>query len=457
MRLIDAVLQRPPDGPVWCADGRDVLAGQVAASIRKTAWDFCKNRSAAIECHDNRNLALALLALDGVVERLLLLPGHLSEEDAVAFARLAQCDVIFTDDRETTADSLFQPLPIKWSAFEAYDAVFEDHSEAPDRNRLTRWIIPTSGTTGTPKLVSHTLQTLTRTVKGDSTLGRELRWGLLFDLTRFAGLQVFLQALRGGSTLVIPHDTSDLAATIDELIEARCNALSATPSMWRKLLMSGPLEKLPLRIISLGGEICDQGILTALRKRFPSARITHIYASTEAGVGFSVTDGLAGFPAAYLQSPPPGIELRLSNEGALSVRPALVQQEYLGRDESISGSDGWIDTGDLVEIQGERCIFLGRANGAINVGGRKVQPHEIETVILGVEGVAFVGVSGRKNPILGNLVEAHVVPLPGTDTDQLKRAIKDACLTQLEDFKRPAVIRFTDQINLTAAGKVART
>ena len=80
------------------------------------------------------------------------------------------------------------------------------------------------------------------------------------------------------------------------------NAMSATPTLWRKILMSDASRSLALRSITLGGEIADQQVLSTLASTYPSARIRHIYASTEAGTGFSVTDGKAGFPVSFLEN-----------------------------------------------------------------------------------------------------------------------------------------------------------
>ncbi len=96
-------------------------------------------------------------------------------------------------------------------------------------------MLPTSGTTGEPKLVAHTLASLTRTAKHDLVRGQEYRWGSLYNLTGFAGLQVFLQSWCGGSCLILGRESSSLAERVADLIEGGCTALSATPTMWRKL------------------------------------------------------------------------------------------------------------------------------------------------------------------------------------------------------------------------------
>ena len=320
----------------------------------------------------------------------------------------------------------------------------------------TRWIIPTSGTTGQPKLVSHILASLCRTVKARSDGTASLIWGLLYEPTRFAGLQVLLQALGGGGRVIVPT-RADLVADVDLLARLGCTALSATPSFWRKLAYGGLLDRLSLRAVTLGGEAADQRIIDLLASRFPHAAIRHIYASTEAGVGFSVSDRMAGFPATLLDRPPAGVELRVRQaDGMLFLKPTCKDQEFVGRSEPLVGSDGWIETGDLVEQRGDRFHFLGRANGCINVGGQKVHPLSVEEVILGVPGVQAARVFGRRNSILGALVAAEVVVERGRDTNSVQAEILRACKASLARFQVPAVVSFVDQFQLSAAGKLQR-
>ena len=326
-----------------------------------------------------------------------------------------------------------------------------------EREEPTRWIIPTSGTTGQPKLVSHTLASLCRTVRPRADASSPLVWGLLYEPTRFAGLQVLLQALGGGGGVIVPWTMQDLTSAVELLARLGCNALSATPSFWRKLAFGGLLERLCLRTVTLGGEAADQLILDLLACRFPGATIRHIYASTEAGVGFSVTDRKAGFPATFLEDPPAGVDLRVrDSDGMLLLKPARVEQEFVGQRESLLGTDGWVETGDLVEKRGDRFHFLGRANGCINVGGQKVHPLSVEEVILGVPGVQAARVFGRRNPILGALVAAEVVAERGRDVGALREEIVRACKSSLARFEVPAVVSFVEQFQLSPAGKLQR-
>ena len=113
---------------------------------------------------------------------------------------------------------------------------------------------------------------------------------MLYDYTRFAGLQVLLQSIISGSVLIEPIFEYSLEKKIKNFIDHNCTHLSATPTLWRKILMTPDSDQINLLQATLGGEIADDKILSAVSKHFPNARIAHIFASTEAGVGFSVID-----------------------------------------------------------------------------------------------------------------------------------------------------------------------
>lgn len=439
---------------VWTNGVRDWPAGEVRAGLSAAEGHVSthlRGRTLALAIRSHPQLARLLALLDGRAAALLLVPADWPETAWIGHFRTAGVEAVVTDGpapaglavESLPANTLFDSLPSP-----------PDPADAPPVN--TRLVISTSGTTGAPKLVSHSWATLTRTVKtGPDAVCR--RWGLLYELTRFAGLQVFLQALASRATLIFTEHLADWEAKLALLAAQGCDALSATPTLWRKILMNPVGRRLPLRQITLGGEIADDLVLGALARTFPGARITHIYASTEAGVGFSVKDGRAGFPAAYLTEPPGGVELRVDGEGRLWLRPAVRGQFFIGA-PALEGADGWIDSGDLVERRGDRYYFLGRANGAINVGGDKVFPEEVERVILELPDIALARVSGRRNPIVGALVEAMVVPgIPGWDAAEIGRRVRAHCASRLPRFKVPAVIQVVSALATEGTGKLART
>ena len=133
---------------------------------------------------------------------------------------------------------------------------------APDTNcpKGTRWILTTTGTTGLPKRVEHSLRSLTSTTKHNTSHAVQLRWALLYNPARFAGLQVILQALIGGGVLIATH-LHDLSASLEFFVRHSANAFSCTPSLWRKVLMSPVADTIKPQQITLGGEIADQSIL----------------------------------------------------------------------------------------------------------------------------------------------------------------------------------------------------
>lgn len=324
-------------------------------------------------------------------------------------------------------------------------------NDKPDQE--TTWLLATSGTTGTPKLIQHSLRTLSRRIQKNQQKGQQLIWGLAYEPCRFAGLQVILQAILGGSVLVLAEE-STFDHQINAFLNAGINALSATPSMWRKMLMDGRIHSLALQQITLGGETADQAVLDALQATYPKARIIHIYASTEAGAGFAVKDGKAGFPAAWLNNQSSGVELKLNNENHLLIKPEILPKGLAIQDRLTK--DGYLDTEDLVNMQDDRVLFLGRASGAINVGGNKVNPEQIEAFLREVPGVADVKVYGKPSSMLGQLVAADIQTEPSLDYKKLREDLMKHCQQHLASWQRPMLINFVDCINITATGKKER-
>ena len=213
---------------------------------------------------------------------------------------------------------------------------------------------------------------------------------------------------------------------------------------------------LPLRQITLGGEAVDQSILDALRETFPGARIIAIYASTEAGALFSVKDGRTGFPASWLQEGVEGCRLRIS-DSVLQVQSPRAMRGYLG-DATKRGvtDDGWLITGDVVEVMGDRVLFRGRVDNVLNVGGGKVMPEQVETALLDVPVVREARVYGIKNPIAGDVLAADVVLAQAVTEAEARKAIYSALSARLEPYKVPRIYRFVEKISVNAAGKKVR-
>jgi acyl-CoA synthetase (AMP-forming)/AMP-acid ligase II len=141
----------------------------------------------------------------------------------------------------------------------------------------------------------------------------------------------------------------------------------------------------------------------------------------------------------------------------LHVRSPRTASRYVGSSDALI-DDGWINSGDMVELRGERYYFAGRVGGIINVGGLKINPEEVEAVINRHPGVRASRVSGRKNPFTGAVVVADVVLTdPANDNASFKEAIMEACRRTLPAHKVPAMLRFVAALELTAGGKLSRS
>jgi acyl-coenzyme A synthetase/AMP-(fatty) acid ligase len=224
--------------------------------------------------------------------------------------------------------------------------------------------------------------------------------------------------------------------------------------------MSGSAAGFVPRYVRLSGEIADQAVLDGLAKAFPQASIGHAYASTEAGVGFAVNDGLEGFAAEMIGWNRDGVEIKIE-DGSLRIRSKRAAHAYVGRNASaLTDKDGFVDTGDMVELRGDRYHFVGRRGGIINIGGLKVHPEEIEAVINRHGHVRMSRARSRRSPITGSIVVADVVLADGCDksrSDDIRNEIVADCRASLASHKVPAVIRFVEALDVTPAGKLARS
>jgi acyl-coenzyme A synthetase/AMP-(fatty) acid ligase len=404
-------------------------------------------RSVLIHVKDPLFAALALIELDGLVRRLVIAPPDLPDAALPNVVAEAGIEAVVFDE---------QPPCETWDLRRAritlpVGALWEIRPEPLP----TEWVMFTSGTSGPPKMVIHTLDGLAGAIQPADAGVPPPVWGTFYDIRRYGGLQMLLRALMGEGSLVLTSPDEPMTNFLVRLSEARVTHLTGTPSHWRRALMTPETRGLAPRYVRLSGEIADQAVLSALEARFGVTPV-HAYASTEAGVGFEVTDGLAGFPASFVGGPG-RVETRVE-DGVLKLRSPRASLGYVNRaDPPLKDAEGFVDTGDLVELMGERYVFVGRRGGVINVGGLKAHPEEIEAVINRHPAVHVSRVRARKNPIMGAVVAADVV-LKDRDADpaRIKAEILAQCLGALPAFKAPASIEFVDELAVTAGGKLER-
>jgi len=327
----------------------------------------------------------------------------------------------------------------------------------------TVWHLATSGTTGTPKWIAHTSASLCRAIK-QGQQHQQTRWALCYQPFRYAGLQVLLQSLLNGATLV-DCTTADTAKKVDIIRREKVNAISATPTLWRQFLLSGAFSDssppFTIEKITLGGEITDAPLLALLASQFPNAKIMHVYASTEAGVGFAVTDSQPGFPKQWLTTGVNGNSLKVDSENVLWIKANAAQGTELTKINNTIvevDSQGYVNTNDVVMIKDKRVYFKGRANGAINVGGQKVHPEYVEQVLLQSPLVSQARVYAKQSSIMGQLVVADVVLSASKDIEtKPTMALLLHCKKHLARLEIPTKINVTDSIAINASGKIGRT
>jgi acyl-CoA synthetase (AMP-forming)/AMP-acid ligase II len=294
--------------------------------------------------------------------------------------------------------------------------------------------IATSGSTGRPKRIAHTLASLTTV----STEQPPRVWLCPYSPGTYAWWQLVTLSLSqpGQDLVMVDEDGWDVA------VEHGVTAISGTPTFWRQALFrsADTLRRLDLEQITLGGEPVDQAILDRLTDAFPKARISWIYASSEVGAAITVHDARAGFPVQWLDKQLPGRPTLGVEDGEL-----IVSSPHRGADVPVRTR-----TGDRVTIVDGRVQIVGRAGAdEINVGGTKVSASSVREVLQSHPAVQWARVTGRRAPIVGQVVAAEVVADGSIDGPELLRWAR---LT-LPESAVPRHLRMLDEIPIKETGK----
>jgi acyl-CoA synthetase (AMP-forming)/AMP-acid ligase II len=464
MTILQTALTSLADAMRACAEMRDRF---VEDADQRVAWsdllagsalygrgDELRGKSVLLATKDQLTTIASLVELDGIARRVVLCPPDLPLEHFPYVIETAEVDGIVSDRAPKqfgkARSVVFMPC--------SRSLVLRPLNEEPRCE--TEWVLLTSGTTGLPKLVAHTFASLTSAIQPSSTQGTGTVWSTFYDIRRYGGLQILLRAALTGTPLVLSGAEEPTADFLARAGSSGVTHISGTPSHWRRALMSPSAHLLKATYIRLSGEAVDQAILDHLRSAYPQARLVHAFASTEAGVGFEVKDGNAGFPEEVLTGTP-NVEMKVE-DSTLRIRSAGCARCYLGDGvPSFKDETGFVSTSDVVELHNGRYYFAGRRDGVINVGGLKVHPEQVEAVISRHSDVHMCLVRAKKSPVTGALVLAEVVlnaGLPSVDRDAaaIKESILEFCRAELPLHKVPALIKIVPSLALSGAGKVMR-
>jgi acyl-CoA synthetase (AMP-forming)/AMP-acid ligase II len=443
----------PPQRFVSDADGRVCLAQLADSRTFDMPIETFRGKSLLIASERQLPAVLALLQLDGIARRMLLCPPDLAPAHLPAILAEAEIDAIINDGTGPAP-------PPGFPVFACGTALIPIHG-APQHDQPTQWLLLTSGTTGRPKLVLHSLASLIGPLNDGLVLSPDTVWSTFYDMRRYGGLTIMMRAMLGGGSLVLSQAGEAVADFLIRVGQAGVTHILGTPSHWRRALMTEAIGQMAPRYVRLSGEVADQAILNHLAATFPAAEIVHAFASTEAGFAFDVRDRLAGFPASLIGSADHRVTMRV-DDGSLRIRSTRTASRYLGAQQPLLDADGFLDTGDMVALRGDRYYFVGRREGVINVGGQKVHPEEVEAVINQHPDVQMSRVYGRPSPILGALVVADIVlrpvvpPLAREPFQTLKDEILQACRDALPAYKVPTMLQPVAAIEVAESGKLVR-
>lgn len=433
-------LERCPERPFLLSAAIEYSYSDFFQYCRKLGNGFSKLEGSRLACHmaDSPVLVAVMLAAGMSGKSLLMLNRDFTDQQLPDLLQRYKVDVLISDSVPTV------PIPASLQSADTLDRL---STGAPLHNYSEGEIlILTSGTTGQPKCARYTWADLFAQVSERHAPADE-RWLLAYRLNHFAGLQMLVHVLQNRSTLVLAESTR-VAHALDTMQAFAVTHVSSTPTFWRYALATLPAagHKLKLKHITLGSEAVSSSLLERLHHTFPDARIVHIYASTEAGSCVSVSDMRAGLPISILhRDANADVQFRVVQD-ELHIRSAHGMRGYAGPGEIASkDEDGWLATGDLVRIEDDRILFMGRRSETINVGGVKVHPMEVENVISSLPGVKLARAFGKDNPVVGQIVAVEVVINSGCNEPEVEESIREACLV-LTRHARPRIITFVDTI-----------
>jgi acyl-coenzyme A synthetase/AMP-(fatty) acid ligase len=241
---------------------------------------------------------------------------------------------------------------------------------------------------------------------------------------------------------IFEHSTAQIG---DLIRQYSVSHISATPTFYRLRLqrLSDAYDSV-VRLTS-GGEMFEPSLRESLLEIFPNAKFRNVYAITEAGSLLESDGEIFQIPDDRSN------ELKISEENELLVHKSLLGQSV---QESLEGD--WFQTGDMVEcVDDVRFRFVGRKTDFVNVGGYRVNPHEVEKYINSVNGVDAAVVTARESSVTGHILVAEIQVPDGHDAATIKKRVKDAT-AELEQWKQPRLIDVVDKINQSRSGKRVR-
>ena len=357
----------------------------------------------------------------------------------IALARIGVILVPLSTDSRTHRDEFLEVAQVQWRVDPAAPvaertgrAASHDLYQELRKRQTAGLVLFTSGSTGRNKAAVHDLYRLCEKFAVPKRCFRTL---VFLQPDHIGGINTLLYTLSNGGAAILPANRSP--AHVCDLIERhRVELLPTSPTFLNLLLLArdpsaAPLES--LQLITYGTEPMPATTLARVQAAFPNVRLQQTYGLTEIGIlrSQSRPDG-----SLWVKVGGEGYDVKVI-DGRLWVKAASAMLGYLNA-PSPFGADGYLDTGDAVEVDGEWLRILGRQSEMINVGGSKVFPAEVEDVLMQMPNVDDVVVTGEPHPIMGHIVAARLKLIEPEPLDALKLRVRQFCSSRLAAFKIPA-------------------
>lgn len=311
-------------------------------------------------------------------------------------------------------------------------------------------VLFSSGSTGVPKASVHDLTALLAKYEVPRQQWRVVSF-LLFD--HIGGLNTLFYTLANHGCVIALRERSP-AAVCEAIERHRAQLLPTSPTFLNLLLMSEAWQGRDLsslELISYGTEPMPARTLARLHELFPTVRLRQTYGLSELGI---LRSRSRGDDSLWVQVGGEGYETRVV-DGTLHIRARSSMLGYLNAPSPFD-AEGWFDTQDQVEVDGEWLRFLGRKSELINVGGQKVYPAEVESVLLELDNIVDATVSGERHPITGNIVVAELRLAAPEDRKALTRRVRRHCRERLPAYKVPVKILVGEHARISERFKKSR-
>jgi long-chain acyl-CoA synthetase len=311
-------------------------------------------------------------------------------------------------------------------------------------------VLFSSGSTGKSKAALHNFASLLEKFK----VVRHRKCTLTFLLLdHIGGLNTLFYTLSNGGTVVSVR-SRDPEVVCRAIERHRVELLPASPTFLNLLLISEAYKRYDLsslNLITYGTEVMPSSTLERMHELFPDVRLLQTYGLSELGILRSKSKDSGSL---WVKVGGEGFETKVV-DGTLWIRAESAMLGYLNAPSPFD-SEGWMNTGDMVEVDGEYIRILGRKSEIINIGGQKVYPAEVESVLLQMDNVKDAVVLGEKNPITGSIVAARVNLFEPEEPAAFRRRMRAFCRERLAPYKIPVRIEISDADQYSARYKRMR-